>query len=79
MTRLRQQDRVLRHLTEQGSINPMTAIREYGIYRLAAVIHLLRKEGFNIITRDIKSKNRYGDVTFYAKYELGSDNKPSQI
>ena len=72
---------MLRHLKQQGSINPMTAIREYGIYRLAAVVHLLKKEGHNIITEKVSSKNRYGEMTHYAIYKLAGNNffqtKPS--
>jgi hypothetical protein len=44
-----QSRRVLRHL-EKDSISPMEALIVHGIYRLAACIHDIRKEGFNVFT-----------------------------
>ena len=41
--------RVLRHL-EKDSISPLEALMVHGIYRLAASIHEIRKEGFKVFT-----------------------------
>ena len=72
-----QQERVLRHLRDEGSITPMEAISEYGIYRLAAVVHLLKKDGYVITTETLKGSNRYGEPTHWARYKLSEDKKPS--
>ncbi len=70
MKKMTQKQRVLRHLEEYGTIEPMVALREYGIYRLADVILQLRKSGYGIETKEIKTKNRFNEATRYAKYIL---------
>lgn len=70
MKKMTQKQRVLRHLEEYGTIEPMLALREYGIYRLSDVILQLRKSGYGIETKEIKTKNRFNEATRYAKYIL---------
>ena len=66
-----QNERIMRHLREYGSITQLEAMNEYGIFRLASRISDLRKEGINIKKETVKGKNRYGEPTAFAKYELG--------
>ena len=61
---------IRRHLEEGRSIDPMEALREYGCYRLGAIIFLLRNEGMNISTKLQHHKNRFGHTTHYAIYKL---------
>lgn len=62
---------LLKHLKEFGSIEPLTALREYGIYRLGARIADLRSEGYNIITETISSTSRItGRPVHFANYIL---------
>lgn len=68
--KLTQCDRILRHLEDYGSINPLEAISEYGIMRLASRITDLKQKGYLISTRMVKGKNRYGEPTHYAVYRL---------
>ena len=70
MKKMTQKQRVLRHLEEYGNIEPMLALREYGIYRLSDVILKLREMGYSIETKEIKTKNRFNEATRYAKYIL---------
>lgn len=49
---------VAKHLREYGTINTVTAITNYHITRLAAVIYDLRQEGWPIDTVDFKG-HRY--------------------
>lgn len=65
-----QNDRIMRHLREYGSITQLEAMQEYGIYRLASRISDLRKEGIKIKRHMEKGKNRYDEPTAYARYEL---------
>lgn len=65
-----QAEMIRRHLFEGNEIDPMEALREYGCYRLGAVIHNMRKEGLNITTRLVCHKNRFGHKTHYAVYKL---------
>jgi len=44
--KLNQRQKVLRHLKEVGSINPLMALKEYSIMRLAAVVYDLKDEGY---------------------------------
>jgi len=70
MKKMTQKQRVLRHLEEYGNIEPMLALREYGIYRLSDVILKLRDMGYSIETKEIQTKNRFGEPARYAKYIL---------
>lgn len=63
-------DRVLRHLKEKGSITSLQSFRLFGATRLSAIIFELRKDGYNIESKRIKMRNRYGDVVHFAKYVL---------
>jgi hypothetical protein len=70
MKQMSQKEMVLRHLKEGRPIDPMEALREYGCYRLGAIIFLLRGEGYNISTRLVCHKNKYGHTTHYAIYKM---------
>lgn len=70
MARLNQREKIIRHLEAFGTIDPMEAIRDYGIMRLASRISELRKEGYIIITDMIHGRNRFGEKTRYAEYSL---------
>lgn len=63
-------DRILRHLRDFGSINPLEAIKEYGIMRLASRITDLKRQGYCFSVKMVKGKNRYGEPTHYAVYRL---------
>lgn len=65
-----QDEKVLRHLQEIGSITSWEAITEYGITRLSAKIHNLRKQGYEIESERITTKNRFGENCTFAKYFL---------
>lgn len=53
---------VLRHLELYSYITPMIALNTYGIYRLAASIHELRKNGIEVVTevREDAKGHKYG-------------------
>ena len=65
-----QDERILRHLKDYGSITSWEAINEYGITRISAVVYRLRKNGYKISTEFKTSKNRYGDKVSYGIYKL---------
>ena len=63
-------ERILRHLREVGSITAAEAVDEYGVHRLAARISDLRRRDVKIKKETAQGKNRYGEVTRFAKYRL---------
>ena len=63
-------ERVIRHLQDYGSITTLEAMTEYGIMRLASRIDDLHKLGSPIVMEMEAGKNRYGEVTRYARYRL---------
>ena len=65
-----QEQKVLRHLQELGSITSWEAIMEYGVTRVSAHIHTLRKKGYEIESERITTKNRFGENCSFAKYFL---------
>jgi len=71
MNKLTQKKMLLQHLQTYGSIEPLTALREYGIYRLGARISDLKTEGHKIRTERMTSKSHItGNTVHYAKYVL---------
>lgn len=60
---------VLNHMETYGNITSMDAWSKYHITRLAAVVFVLRKRGYDIETRDCVGSNEYGQYN-YAKYVL---------
>jgi hypothetical protein len=69
-----QREKILRHLQQFGSITPVEAIREYGIYRLAARISELAEE-YPIEATLVKGVNRFGDQVRYSRYRLVSADR----
>jgi hypothetical protein len=65
-----QMERVLSHLKTKGTIQPLEAWRDLGIYRLSAVIFDLRQEGHKIDTKRIEMVNRFGEPALIAEYSL---------
>lgn len=69
--RITQEKIVLHHLQHYGALTPLTALKYYGLYRLGAVIHKLRRKGHLITTETMVGKCKYtGHNIFYAKYKL---------
>ena len=60
-----QSEAILKHLKSGDTITSLEALQKYGCLRLAAVIHSLRKEGFDVGTEmvDVNGKT-------IAKYSL---------
>lgn len=67
---MNQNERILEHLKKHGSITPKEANAEYGIMRLGARIHDLKKMGHAILTTNEKALNKYGEKIHYARYKL---------
>ena len=65
-----QNEKVLRHLQEHGSISPLIALKEYSIMRLASRISDLKRMGFKITSKIETSKNSYGETVHYSVYRL---------
>ena len=65
-----QTERILRHLEDHGSIDQLTALREYGIMRLASRIADLKKMGYPIAKVMEKSTNKNGETVHYAVYVM---------
>lgn len=63
-------EQILHHMQTLGSITSLEAVQKYGIMRLASRITDLRRRGIAITRQIVKGKNRYGEVTSYAAYQL---------
>ena len=72
MAKLTQCDRILRHMKDYGSIDPMVAIKENGCMRLASRIADLKGMGHDIVAERTKGENRYGEQTSYCTYRLAN-------
>lgn len=65
-----QTEQVLEYLQAGNSITPAKAQTEFGVWRLASVIHKLRKAGYKIITNTKRSFTGKS----YAEYSLITPN-----
>jgi hypothetical protein len=65
-----QTERLIEYLRQHGSIDPMTAWAELGIYRLGARIWDLKVAGHKIVSGTKKVKNRYDEECRVALYTL---------
>lgn len=63
-------NRVLQHLLKGNTITSLQAIREFGNTRLSDTVYQLRRKGYNIQDKWIKTKNRYGESTPVKEYYL---------
>ena len=69
-----QPDLIMRHLHNKGPITSLQAINLYGITRLSAVIHSLRrKEHFDIKDTWRIVKNRFGHDSIVKEYFIERD------
>lgn len=69
--KMTQTEQVRWYMQEYGSIDPMQAMRDLGIYRLGARIWDLKNiENLNISKRNKSVKNRFGKNTVVAEYYL---------
>ena len=70
--KMTQEDRVLRHLQDRGSITSWEAIQQYGITRIHAKIFNLKAKGYEITSEWCYAKNRYKEPVKFKKYKLDS-------
>ena len=67
---------MLKHLEENKKINPLEALNLYGSFRLGAIIHTLRQEGYDIET---KMKNNGVKKNHFAEYHYKGDGKQMDL
>ena len=67
-----QKEIILAHIKEYGNISTIEGYNKYKIMRVGSVINMLRKEGYNIIT---KMEHNRDNTKYYARYFLKGDKK----
>lgn len=65
-----QSERILAYLNEHGAITQFEALTELGILRLASRVNDLKRDGYDIKSRRISVKNRFGEKCSVAEYSL---------
>ena len=70
MAKVKQTEKVLRYMQEFGSITSLQAMQDLGVMRLASRITDLKQSGYDVQSRYIHSKNRYGEPVKYKEYYL---------
>lgn len=59
---------IKKHLLKKKNITSWQAIELYGVTRLAAIIFELRDANWDIITKTVSGKDRFGNQITFAKY-----------
>lgn len=67
-----QEERVLDYLHTNGSINPMQALNDCGVMRLAARIGKIKSMGHSIDSKMVTVKNRWGESCRVAVYSINA-------
>lgn len=68
------QTRRIREYLESGrTLTSKDAWEKWGVTRLSAIIHNLRRQGLSIMTTDEEAYNRYGEKVRYGRYSLCPD------
>ena len=67
-------ERVLQYMQDFGSINPMQALSDLSVMRLASRVSDLRQAGYQIDRQIVTAKNRYGEPVHFAEYRLVEEN-----
>lgn len=70
-----QNQRILDYIDEFGGITQLDAIRDLGCMRLASRISDLRRQGYNIESKFVPVKNRYGETCHIKRYSMGAANE----
>lgn len=70
-----QKELVLQYIEDFGSITPMEAFSDLGITKLATRISEMKKDGMQFKIETVKSKNRYGKATHYARYSFPDERE----
>lgn len=70
MGKTTQRELILEYITRFGSITPMQAYADLGITKLATRISEMRRDGMEFKIETVKSKNRFGKATHFAKYSF---------
>ena len=74
-----QKELILDRLRNFGTLEPLEALREYGIYRLGAMISELQSQGVQISKEMVASKSRIiGKTVRFAKYSLTATPEASR-
>lgn len=68
-----QNELILKHLKQCGSITPREAEDLYACMRLASRIHDLKRQGVRIKTESVAFRSRSGRNGAYARYSLEAD------
>lgn len=68
-----QNDRILDYIAENGSITQLEALTELGVMRLASRISDLKRKGYNIVSKTVTVKNRYGEKCSIKRYRMEGD------
>ena len=67
-----QNDAVIKHIEDHGSISQMEAYSELGVCRLSERIREIERAGRAVVRKRVTDKNRYGKTVTYTRYSFGS-------
>lgn len=70
---LTQNQRIIDHMHEHGTITQLEALQELGIMRLASRISDLRRKGYHIESEMVSVENRYGEKCRVKIYRFKED------
>ena len=70
---MKQCDMIIDYINQHGSISNREAMLELGIGRLASRIYDLKQDGYDIVSKTVKEKNRAGEWKHFARYSIARE------
>ena len=67
---MNQREKILKYMSDFGSITAYEAVIDLGITQLAARLCELKASGYEFDKEMMTGKNRYGENTHYIRYSL---------
>ena len=65
-----QNEMILQHLEQNGSITPQEAMSKYRCMRLGARVYDLKRMGHRITSERVSYINGYGERKYFARYRM---------
>lgn len=75
---MNQRELILKYIGDFGSITPMEAFMDLGCTKLATRVSELKTDGYPILDKWEKGKNRYGKPTRWKRYRLKEESNAEQ-
>lgn len=73
MSKVKQIDRIVDYIKQNGSITQIEALNALGVMRLASRVSDMKKQGYPVVASTCTVTNRFGETCHIKKYSLAEE------